>query len=114
MRMSHQDNGSSITGQQPAFFNMRRRNKTPDMWGPHDLNSRIFSMRKSQDLFNRASNASHILNEEFANKTQTSMKRNLKTAGGVGLANLEDELLDKGIAYKASLENAPAIFSKNV
>ena len=85
------------------------------MWGPHDLNSRIFSMRKSMDFFNRGSNASHILNEEFANKAQqTNMKRNLKTAGGVGLANLEDELLDKGIAYKASLENAPAIFSKNV
>lgn len=54
------------------------------------------------------------MNEEFINKAQSSMKRNLKTAGGVGLANLEDELLDKGIAYKASLENAPAIFSKNV
>ena len=89
IRHSYQDNGSSsMAVQQPAFFNMRRRNKTPDMWGPHDLNSRIFSLRKSQDMLNRGSNASHILSEEFVNKAQFDRKRNLKTAGGVGLASL--------------------------
>lgn len=31
-------------------------------------------------------------------------RRNLKTAGGVGLVNIQNELLDKGIVYKASID----------
>ena len=35
-----------------------------------------------------------------SSNTATALRRDLKTAGGVGLVNLESELLDKGIAYK--------------
>ena len=54
-------------------------------------------------------NRSHILSQE----NPDAMRRNLKTAGGVGMINIENELFAKDIMYKASLDTNPAILSKD-
>lgn len=65
-------------------------------------------------MFKRGHGASHILNDEMGTTyNSTGMKRNLKTAGGVGYTNLENELFSKDIAYKANFDKTPAIFTKN-
>ena len=72
----------------------------------------MFAMRKSLDSANGGIQA-HILRDEFNSESPTAMRKNLKTAGGVGLANLSSELLAKDIVYKASLDSTSAVLSKN-
>ena len=81
-------------------------------------------MRMSHDLRSQGGNryttslesadqSSKLMAQAVDNNGSAERRRNLRTAGGVGFVNLQNELLDKGIMYKARQDHTAKLEPRN-
>ena len=76
------------------------------MWGggAHKATSKqFFALRQSADLSSQGCHQRLRKSLALGVSSPREMRRDLKTAGGVGLVKLEGELLAKDIVYKADM-----------